>query len=381
MSNGPLYLGRRGVLKAAAGVGLGIVGEQLFAARPAGAVTPLSGADTSYVIDCAGWSARPPSSPISLSNGTTNRIIVHQTEWPNTTDYSQSRAIALAQEIQDLHMDTNGWIDTGQHFTVSRGGYVLEGRHRSLEGLNNGGFQPVSAHAIGENTRAIGIENEGTYFTETPPQMLLDSLVQLLTDVCTQYGLGAHRIFGHWDFNDTDCPGYTFYPLFPQLRLRTAQALAQDPASIPARTWPDPYSSSAGAIVVTVQYLLRAQGYQLKTDGSMSNSTLKAISGFQKAHGLTVSSNGTVTQPTWEALATLIGPGATGSTVLAAQSMLGHKGYSVTANGTYDEATISAVADMQQLHGLPQTGSLDTASWCATVGGIVAEEFSALGTA
>ncbi len=379
MSNGPLYTGRRGVLKAAAAVGLGIGGGQLLGARPAGAVTPLSGADTSYIIDCAGWSARPSSSPISLSNGTTNRIIVHQTQWPNTTDYSRNRAIALAQEIQDSHMDGNGWIDTGQHFTVSRGGYVSEGRHRSLEGLNSGGFQPVSAHAVGENTRAIGIENEGTYFTETPPQTLLDSLVRLLTDICTQYGLGAHRIFGHWDFNNTDCPGYAFYPLFPQLRLQTAQALAQDPASIPARTWPDPYSSSAGPIIVTVQYLLNAQGYQLQTDGVMGNNTMKALSEFQKAHGLTVSSDGTVTQPSWEALATPIGPSATGSTVLAAQSMLANKGYSVTANGTYDEATISAVADMQQLHGLPETGSLDTASWCATVGGIVAEEFSALG--
>ena len=378
MSKGPMYLGRRGVLKAAAAIGLGIGGGQLLTARPAGAVAPLSGADTSYIIDCAGWSARPPSSPISTSSAT-DRIIVHQTEWPNTTDYSRDRAVALAQEIQNLHMDTNGWIDTGQHFTVSRGGYVLEGRHRSLEGLNGGGFQPVSAHAVGENTRAIGIENEGTYFTETPTQALLDSLVRLLTDVCTQYGLGAHRIFGHWDFNDTDCPGYAFYPLFPLLRLRTAQALAQDPASVPERTWPDPYSSSVGSIVVTVQYLLKAQGYQVKTDGSMSNSTLKAISAFQQAHGLAVSSNGTVTQPTWEALAAPLGPGAAGPSVLAAQSMLAHKGYGVTANGTYDAATVSAVADMQQLHGLPQTGALDTASWCATVGGIVAEEFGALG--
>lgn len=127
-----------------------------------------------------------------------------------------------------------------------------------------------------------------------------------------------------------------------------------------------------------MQYLLQAQGYQVKTDGSMSKSTLKAISGFQKAHGLTVSSNGTVTAPTWEALAPPLSPGATGPAVLAAQSILAHKGYAVTAGGTYDAATISAVADMQQLHGLPQTGSLDTASWCATAGGIVAEEFSAL---
>ena len=46
---------------------------------------------------------------------------------------TQSAAYSLARSIQDFHMDSNGWIDTGQNFTVSRGGYAMEGRHRSLE--------------------------------------------------------------------------------------------------------------------------------------------------------------------------------------------------------------------------------------------------------
>src|SRR5256885_749492 len=78
--------------------------------------------------------------------GTTRKIVVHHTDYPNTTDYSRDQAIWLAKDIQNLHMDHNGWSDTGQHFTVSRGGYVTEGRHRSLEGLTLGTEQVQSAH-------------------------------------------------------------------------------------------------------------------------------------------------------------------------------------------------------------------------------------------
>lgn len=32
----------------------------------------------------------------------------------------------------------------------------------------------------------------------------------------------------------------------------------------------------------------------------------------------------------------------------------------------------------QRLHGLPETHQVDTATWCAVVGGIVREEFAAI---
>src|SRR5690606_41448857 len=77
--------------------------------------------------------ARPPSEPIEFRNTTPNKIIVHHTATENSTDTSQAHAFWLCRYIQDLHMDTNGWIDTGQNFTNSRGGHLMEGRHQSLQ--------------------------------------------------------------------------------------------------------------------------------------------------------------------------------------------------------------------------------------------------------
>lgn len=69
---------------------------------------------------------------------------------------------------------------------------------------------------------------------------------------------------------------------------------------------------------------------------------------------------------------------STGDVVSAAQAILAHKGYQVTVNGTFDEATKSAVRQVQILHGLPATTVVDVDTWCALVGGIVRAEFRGL---
>ena len=65
-------------------------------------------------------------------------IAIHHTATSNGTATTQSAAFSLARSIQNYHMDSNGWSDTGQQFTVSRGGYAMEGRHQSLTQLRGG---------------------------------------------------------------------------------------------------------------------------------------------------------------------------------------------------------------------------------------------------
>ena len=365
----------RAGLGATAAAGLGVL-SQLAAPASASAATcaPAGAADLSFIIDCADWGARPPAAPVLMRIGTTRKIIVHHTEFPNVTDYSRAQAIRLAQEIQNLHMDKNGWIDTGQHFTVSRGGYVLEGRHRSLEALAAGTEQVQGAHCIGENAQGIGIENEGTYFTETPPEVQFRSLTHLCVAICRQYNLTANHIFGHWDYNATDCPGVAFYREFPTLRRTVARCLGQ--TGFPDRTWPDVYDANAGPVVRVVQWLLLNQGYTVPTDGGFDQTTVAAIQDLQGKLGVIVASDGTVTDPTWEALGVPIRRGDSGNAVQALQYILVNKGYSLTQSGDFDHDTHKAVQDMQRLHSLEPTGKVDTDTWCATVGGIVANEFA-----
>jgi hypothetical protein len=347
---------------------------------PAASAADLRGATSlpefPWIIDCDTWGARPPSSPIQITGNTTNKIILHHMAFPNVTDYSREHAMQLARDCQNLHMDTNGWADTGQHFTVSRGGYVLEGRHRSLETLEAGQHQVIAAHCPGENGNAIGIENEGTYITETPPAALLDSLVRLCAAVCRQFRLHAWDIFGHWDFYTTDCPGIAFYAEFPMVRSRVAAALCTPRAAIPARRWPDIWRFVDGPVVEVAQYLLADLGYPLTPNGVFGTDMNGVVADFQASHGIPVDPDATFDAATWEALVPVLRKDSTGLPVEALQYMLSRKGYAdVAVNGVFDHATMKAVQGMQRLHGLVPNGKVTTDTWCAIVGGAVRSAF------
>ncbi|MEV4483064.1 peptidoglycan recognition protein family protein [Micromonospora coxensis] len=367
-------LDRRTLLRAGLGAAtVAVVGSEL--ALPAAAQAD-PGADLDWIISCDEWGARPPADPLVISAIPTNKIIVHHMAFPNVTDYSEAQAIKLARDCQNLHMDNNRWSDTGQHFTISRGGYVLEGRHGSLERLAAGDRQMVSAHCPGENGRSIGIENEGTYVTDTPPEALLDSLVDLCTTICQQYGLHAHDIFGHWDFRTTLCPGATFYRLFPAVRRRVFDKLGTDLADVPARRWPDLWRFVSSPAVRVAQYLLAYRGYAVTPNSAFDAATIAAVQDWQARNGLPVDIDATITGPTWETLAPELDLDATGLPVQAIQFMLNWKGHAeVTVTGEYDHATKHAVKDLQRLHGLPRTGKVSTSTWCALVGGIVRQSF------
>jgi hypothetical protein len=207
---------RRRFLTATAGVGLA-AGAVIIGSSQAQAAVPEPN-----IFDTTAWDARPPSSPVSLAGNNPNKIIVHHTAFANTADTGESGSFAIAHEIQDLHMDTNGWIDSGQHFTISRSGIIMEGRHRSLERLEAGSDMVVGAHTVGQNTQGIGIENNGTYTSVAPPAILYASLVSMCSYICYKYGLSPNEIYGHRDFNDTECPGDKLYAMLPQLRSDTA---------------------------------------------------------------------------------------------------------------------------------------------------------------
>jgi N-acetylmuramoyl-L-alanine amidase len=212
-------LNRRMLLSGAVGLGAGTALGGLAAAGPAQATVAQPA-----IASCATWGARPPSSPVTIVNSRPNKIIIHHTAMANSTDYSQAHAFQNSRDIQNLHMDTNGWIDTGQHFTNSRGGWLTEGRHRSLEMLLGGQHMVQGAHCVGQNSQAIGIENEGTYLTVQPPDALWNKLIVFCAYICQQYAIPSSEIYGHLDFNNTQCPGL-LHDRLPELRTAVGNLL------------------------------------------------------------------------------------------------------------------------------------------------------------
>lgn len=164
------------------------------------------------IYTAAEWDADPPAvQSFPSSNG--KGIVIHHTTDPNreslTEEAEKQAAFRLARAIQQLHMKTNNWSDSGQHFLISRGGVVCEGRHGSLKAARQG--QVVrGAHA--GNTEAnrywFGIENEGQYSEAAD---MPDAQWRALVDLCALLAywgdFDTQNIRGHKDFRATACPG------------------------------------------------------------------------------------------------------------------------------------------------------------------------------
>jgi N-acetyl-anhydromuramyl-L-alanine amidase AmpD len=355
---------RRSVLQGALAVSLGTAGFGAASGIMSPAAQAATGAARALppIAGCDAWAARPPSVPITMLASRPLRIIVHHTDTPNSTDYSQAHAFSLARSIQNYHMDHNGWIDTGQHFTVSRGGYVMEGRHRSLEALNNGGEDVASAHCIGQNSVSIGIENEGNYVNTDMLASHYAVLLDLCTGLCTSYGLRAYAIYGHQDFNNTDCPGTRLYGLLSRLRSDVAARIGGDPT---APTWPTVRNGDSGERVRTLQYLLRQAGATIDTDGQFGPATDSAVRSFQSTTGASV--DGVAGRQTWNQAAILVARGMSGEAVRAVQSQLSAHGITTTVDASVGPKTEAGVKSFQSGASLPADGTVDARTWSRLV--------------
>ena len=220
---------RRAMLRGAMllGVGAAALGSGALAGATLGPASPAQAAVSAPTIySRSAWGARSPRGTIPILNYRPDKIVIHHTATGNVTDYSQSWAFQLSRAIQNWHMDNNGWADSGQQFTISRGGYIMEGRYQSLSRLQCGTSFPQGVHAPGANTSSIGIENEGTYTSVAPTSALWNSLVHMCAYICQQYGISPSRIYGHRDFSSTACPGNVLYSRLPQLRSEVAAKMS-----------------------------------------------------------------------------------------------------------------------------------------------------------
>jgi hypothetical protein len=112
----------------------------------------------------------PPKQTLELV-GKPVRIIFHHTashhkpEISGPGDESLAESIRYAHAIQDFHMDTCGWNDSGHNFLVCRNGVVLQGRWLTVSALE-AGHMVRSAHCAqagkpgSDQNDQIGIEHE-----------------------------------------------------------------------------------------------------------------------------------------------------------------------------------------------------------------------------
>jgi N-acetylmuramoyl-L-alanine amidase/Putative peptidoglycan binding domain len=307
---------RRGLLLG----GLAVAGGGLLGG---GLVPGLAyAADGPVIVNCDAWGSRPPRGRLPVYDRSPVKILVHHTATPNVADAGPAAAVKLARSIQNFHMNARGWPDTGQHFTVSRGGVVLEGRHHSLEFASVGRRQVEGAHCTGQNVVALGIENEGTYSAVDPPDKLWARLRDLCAYLCRQYRIAPTAIYGHRDFKDTACPGDRLYAALPRLRTEVAKLLGQRAARTRAAVWPLLRIADRGDQVLAAQYLLRDAGVAgVVPDGRFTRELADAVRGFQTARGFrddeTLRVTGMIGGETWPAIARAVRAGEGGDAARA----------------------------------------------------------------
>ncbi|GLZ13160.1 hypothetical protein Acsp04_33950 [Actinomadura sp. NBRC 104425] len=190
------------------------------------------------IIGRAEWGARAPRSRTTTTWSRRTEFIVHYSEGPTTQ---------TPRQIQDHHMDSNGWADIGYNFLVDVMGRIYEGR----------GWLVVGAHATGHNTSGIGVCMIGRNGDATTAA---ENAIRWLYDEAVRRAGRSLKKLGHRDVTATSCPGDQLYawvragmpagsnqeddmPVYVSVGVTDAQSLP--PETWTTVDWPKEYADSA----------------------------------------------------------------------------------------------------------------------------------------
>ena len=134
------------------------------------------------------------------------------------------------------------------------------------------------------------------------------------------------------------------------------------PAPAPV-TWTTVRRGANGFRVRAIQHLLRQHGLSLTVDGSFGPTTQSRVVSFQRSKGLVA--DGIVGPRTWSALVVTVRRGSRGQAVVAAQELLTHRGYRLTADGIFGSMTATKTQAFQQSHALTADGVVGARTWAA----------------
>jgi LysM repeat protein len=158
---------------------------------------PLPG--SGYVlVGRSRWTNKPPSGnnrPI----GKVTRITIHHTD--EHGGLIGLPDVEVVKRIENYHRNGKKWCAIGYHYLVGKDGRVYEGRPNTLQG----------AHVLSENENNIGISTIGNWHKSLPSTRQLTALKAFIEDTRDRYHVGAKRIYGHRDLNQSICPGDALY--------------------------------------------------------------------------------------------------------------------------------------------------------------------------
>ncbi len=192
---------------------LGVGGLLLLRRRAAPTPTPQPSAPPSLppqpiIVPRAAWGARDPDHAAPNEYGYAesaldsswwvypgdlaavyNTVVIHHTAHTQDT-------VETMQDIQNLHINRNGWADIGYHYGIDADGNIYEGRDIGVRGSSVGGY----------NTGLLGVVLMGNFEFDQPMEAQVASAQLLVNWLAALYSLS--HLAGHSEFNsNTVCPG------------------------------------------------------------------------------------------------------------------------------------------------------------------------------
>ena len=170
------------------------------------------------IISREEWGARPPVEESSHLPDLLAMLFLHHSAMTECED--QASCEAAAREIQDLHMDNNGWWDIGYRsgdttvtshltdissFLIGGDGLIYEGRGWNVQG----------AHTLGFNTVGYGICFLGDFSSHDPTTPAMAAYASLVACALETGKIAvSYQMFGHRQTQPeggTECPGDSLY--------------------------------------------------------------------------------------------------------------------------------------------------------------------------
>ncbi|GGU66168.1 peptidoglycan hydrolase-like protein with peptidoglycan-binding domain [Streptomyces cavourensis] len=111
------------------------------------------------IVSRGSWGARAPKSVVKVPASERRGFVVH---------YSAGPSSQTVRQIQNYHMDSNGWSDIGYNFLVDTAGRIHEGRGWNNEGAHTSGYNRSHIAVCfidrdGDATKAVKISIRSLY--------------------------------------------------------------------------------------------------------------------------------------------------------------------------------------------------------------------------
>ncbi len=155
--------------------------------------------DCPRIVTRAQWGARAATTA-QLPIRPAPFAVVHHTA--GSACATEAACATQMRNIQNFHMNTNGWADIGYNFCVGNDGNAYEGR----------GWGRQGAHAPPYNNQSVGICIFGTFTSALPSTAALNAARLLITcGVSLGHLRPAYWVIGHRQASATECPGTALF--------------------------------------------------------------------------------------------------------------------------------------------------------------------------